>query len=297
MTVLKKLGLTLLTTLLLQGFAIAQHSKSHRYASSTAKHQKANTNTTDENSNAKSTKKTIAEITTSESENKSLKTPVLLNATNVENTTPSTTTATPPVMVSKVTTSNPNSNFKTTVTTFIVKPATASVSGTNDDLLASRKIAASETKKESSFATGMMDWLQDKYSNLLEVLPNQISNVMLYRFIDDWYGTKYRMGGTTKKGVDCSSFVQQLYQYVFGMNILRTACMQFGSAKYINNICDLKEGDLVFFHIGTSRISHVGVYLRNNFFVHSASSKGVSIANLNDAYWAKYFAGGGRIVN
>jgi len=295
MNVLKKLGLTLLTTLLLQGFAIAQHSKNHRYAS-TASHQ--NTKTTDENSNAKSTKKTIAEITTSESENKSLKTPVPLNATNVENTTASTTTATPPVMLSKVTTTNPNSNFKTTVTTFVVKPAaTASVSGTNEDLLASRKVATTETKKESSFATGMMDWLQDKYSNLLEVLPNQISNVMLYRFIDDWYGTKYRMGGTTKKGVDCSSFVQQLYQYVFGMNILRTACMQFGSAKYINNICDLKEGDLVFFHIGTSRISHVGVYLRNNFFVHSASSKGVSIANLTDAYWAKYFAGGGRIAN
>jgi lipoprotein Spr len=57
---------------------------------------------------------------------------------------------------------------------------------------------------------------------------------------------------------------------------------------------DLKEGDLVFFRIGTSRISHVGVYLQNNFFVQSCSSKGVSIAKLTDAYWTKYFAGGGR---
>jgi lipoprotein Spr len=123
----------------------------------------------------------------------------------------------------------------------------------------------------------------------------QISNVMLYRFIDEWYGVKYRMGGTTKKGVDCSAFVQHLYQYVFGYNILRTACLQFKESKKIAKD-DLKEGDLVFFKVGTSRISHVGVYLRNNFFVHSASSKGVSIANLSNAYWSRYFAGGGRIV-
>jgi lipoprotein Spr len=80
------------------------------------------------------------------------------------------------------------------------------------------------------------------------------------------------------------------------LNILRTACLQFQSSQYIKNPADLKEGDLVFFRINTSRISHVGVYLKNNFFVHSASSKGVSIANLTQTYWARYFAGGGRIV-
>jgi lipoprotein Spr len=141
----------------------------------------------------------------------------------------------------------------------------------------------------------MLDWVKDKYSSMLDVLPNQISNVMLYRFIDEWYGTRYRMGGTSKSGVDCSAFVQNLYQYVFGLNLLRTAWMQFESSKYISNINDLKEGDLVFFRIKSSRITHVGVYLKNNFFVHSASSKGVSIASLTNDYWSRYFAGGGRI--
>ena len=150
-------------------------------------------------------------------------------------------------------------------------------------------------KEEPSMAFNMLDWVKDKYSSMIDVMPNQISNVMLYRFIDEWYGVKYRMGGTTKKGVDCSAFVQHLYQYVFGYNILRTACLQFKESKKIAKD-DLKEGDLVFFKVGTSRISHVGVYLRNNFFVHSASSKGVSIANLSNAYWSRYFAGGGRIV-
>ena len=151
-------------------------------------------------------------------------------------------------------------------------------------------------KEESSFSATVMDWVQDKYSCMINVLPNQISNVMLYRFIDDWYGVKYRMGGSTKKGVDCSAFVQTLYKYVFGMDLLRTACLQFNSSELITNPADLKEGDLVFFKVRSSRISHVGVYLSNNFFVHSASSKGVSIANLSSAYWSKYFAGGGRIL-
>jgi len=191
-----------------------------------------------------------------------------------------------------------NPLLKSSTTTLVIPRNQVS-----DDLLNSRVIkkeSAKETCKENnteeaSFGSGMLDWVKTKYSAMLDVLPNQISNVMLYRFIDEWYGTRYRMGGTSKSGVDCSAFVQNLYQYVFGLNLLRTAWMQFESSKYISNVSDLKEGDLVFFRINSSRITHVGVYLKNNFFVHSASSKGVSIANLTSDYWSRYFAGGGRI--
>lgn len=142
----------------------------------------------------------------------------------------------------------------------------------------------------------MFDWVKDKYATILNVMPGQISNVMLYKFIEEWYGTRYRMGGTSKSGIDCSAFVQHLYQYVFNQPLLRTAGMQFeSSTQIIKNMSDLREGDLVFFKINSSRITHVGVYLKNNFFVHSASSKGVSIANLQNDYWQKYFAGGGRV--
>lgn len=161
----------------------------------------------------------------------------------------------------------------------------------------SAKLSNDASKKEGSMANDVLCWLQDKYSLMMDVMPNQITNVMLYRFIDEWYGVRYRMGGTTKKGIDCSAFVQQLYKYAFGTNLLRTAGLQYESAVYIKNKMDLKEGDLVFFSIGSSRISHVGVYLNNNYFVHSASSKGVSIAKLSSDYWAKYFVGGGRILN
>lgn len=157
------------------------------------------------------------------------------------------------------------------------------------------RVMLREAKKEK-IGDGMMSWVKEKYADVLNILPGQITNVMLYRFIDDWYGVKYRMGGTSKKGVDCSAFVQNLYQFVFGLDLLRTARMQFSESQYIKKIEDLKEGDLVFFKINSSNISHVGVYLRNNFFVHSASSKGVSIASLGSDYWNKYFVGGGRII-
>ena len=136
------------------------------------------------------------------------------------------------------------------------------------DLLYTRTVTKTilPKKESSTFSTSVMDWVKDKYSCMIEVLPNQISNVMLYRFIDDWYGVKYRMGGETKKGVDCSAFVQTLYKYVFGLDLLRTACLQFNSSELITNPADLKEGDLVFFKVRSSRISHVGVYLSNNFF-------------------------------
>lgn len=165
------------------------------------------------------------------------------------------------------------------------------------DLASQRTVTKTVTKKEEpSLTNSMMEWVKDKYSCMIDVLPNQISNVMLYRFIDEWYGVKYRMGGTSKKGIDCSAFVQSLYKYVFGLDLVRTAWSQFQTAEYIKDPADLREGDLVFFKVKSSKISHVGVYLRNNFFVHSASSKGVSIAKLTSEYWSKYFAGGGRVL-
>ena len=58
---------------------------------------------------------------------------------------------------------------------------------------------------------------------------------------------------------------------------------------------DLKEGDLVFFKIHSRSITHIGIYLGNNRFAH-ASSKGVAISSLDDAYYSRYFFKGGRLL-
>lgn len=119
-------------------------------------------------------------------------------------------------------------------------------------------------------------------------------NKSLYTFIEEWYGTPYRFGGTTRNGIDCSAFTRQLYGDVYNLDILRTSIEQFSTALFVPKE-HLKEGDLVFFKIHGKRISHVGVYLYDGKFVHASVSQGVVISDLADAYWTRYYAGGGRM--
>lgn len=139
--------------------------------------------------------------------------------------------------------------------------------------------------------------LQTKYADILGVIPQAITNVSLYKFIDEWYGVNYRWGGSDKTGIDCSAFVQRLYEDVFGMSLVRTAMEQFHNCQMVWDCSKLKEGDLVFFHIHSRHITHVGIYLMNNFFVHASVSQGVVISSLTDTYWKRYFAGAGKILN
>jgi cell wall-associated NlpC family hydrolase len=133
--------------------------------------------------------------------------------------------------------------------------------------------------------------VQIKYALILDTEVEQIENVNLYAGIDEWMGTRYRLGGSTKDGIDCSALVQILYVTQFGANLPRTAREQYDATQRISRT-DLKEGDLVFFNT-TGGVSHVGIYLKNNKFVH-ASSGGVTISDLFEPYWEKRFIGVGR---
>ncbi len=137
--------------------------------------------------------------------------------------------------------------------------------------------------------------VRKKYADLLKVDDRTITNFTLYQFIDKWIGTDYRIGGCDISGIDCSGFAQKLYSEVYGIDLLRTATEQFVNCKRIKNAKEALEGDLVFFHIRSRRISHVGIYLGNNYFVHASTSNGVMISNLDEEYWHKYYAGCGRI--
>lgn len=142
--------------------------------------------------------------------------------------------------------------------------------------------------------------IQVKYGKLLGIAPDSIRNLRLYQFIDEWMGTPYKWGGTTKKGIDCSAFMQRLLLDVYGLNIPRTSEQQF--FDQLTDRFKMKkyafEGDLVFFRTMKGKyISHVGLYLTNNMFVNSSSSGGVSIASLNNPYWKSKYVAAGRIKN
>jgi cell wall-associated NlpC family hydrolase len=154
-----------------------------------------------------------------------------------------------------------------------------------------------ETLNKTKFSTNTpakdVSALKIKYAQLLGKEPDQINNVELLRSVDEWYGTKYKMGGTSKSGIDCSAFVQSVYLSAFGIAVPRTAFEQFKAAYHIS-ATEMKEGDLVFFNT-TGGVSHVGIYMGNNKFAHASSARGVTVSDLFDPYYLKRFLGIGRI--
>jgi hypothetical protein len=134
--------------------------------------------------------------------------------------------------------------------------------------------------------------LQFKYALILDTEVEMVKNINLVSLIDEWMGTRYRLGGTSKSGIDCSAFMQVLFAGIYGIALPRTAREQFNNSQRISRT-ELKEGDLIFFNT-TGGVSHVGMYLQNNKFVH-ASSSGVTISDIFDEYWVRRFVGVGRV--
>lgn len=138
------------------------------------------------------------------------------------------------------------------------------------------------------------DKLQFKYALLLDTEVEAVRNISLLKLIDEWFGTRYRLGGTSKAGIDCSALMQVFFTALYGVSLPRTAREQYKFSHRISRT-ELREGDLVFFNT-TGGVSHVGMYLQNNKFVH-ASSSGVTISDLFEDYWMRRFIGVGRVEN
>ena len=135
--------------------------------------------------------------------------------------------------------------------------------------------------------------IQLKYAVLLNTEVELLQDNRLLEHVDEWYGTRYRYGGTTKSGIDCSAFVQAVYLSAFALSLPRTAREQYRSSRIIS-ATEMKTGDLVFFNT-TGGISHVGIYLQNNKFIHASTSQGVTISDMFDPYYLRRFVGIGRI--
>ena len=102
----------------------------------------------------------------------------------------------------------------------------------------------------------------------------------LYRFITNWAGVKYKLGGLDKEGIDCSGFALLLQKDIYGQTLPRRSKDQAEVIKQ-KSLSDLKEGDLIFFSFGGQEVDHVGVYLNHNFFVHASTTRGIVVDNLS----------------
>lgn len=104
-------------------------------------------------------------------------------------------------------------------------------------------------------------------------------------------GVPYVFGGTSPSGFDCSGFIQYVLRHA-GIAVPRMADEQYYAAEKVDVP---KTGDLVFFETYMPGVSHVGLSLGGNEFIHASSSKGITVSSLDDDYWKRSYVGAGRV--
>ena len=140
----------------------------------------------------------------------------------------------------------------------------------------------------------------EEYKKLLEdddtVSKNDAidMNKQFMDFYNEWKNVKYRFGGNSKKGIDCSAFTQRIYKEKFAIKIPRSTRTQVKVGTKVNK-SDLELGDLIFFKTGKID-RHVGIYMGNGDFMH-ASIKGVKFSKLDKPFYRKAYWTSRRIIN
>ena len=115
---------------------------------------------------------------------------------------------------------------------------------------------------------------------------HQVKQILNQQY-KDWQRVPHRMGGTTKKGIDCSGLVYQTYRTKLGVNMPRSTEKQSKIGLAVKQD-HLRTGDLVFFKTGLFT-RHVGMFIDKGDFLHVSSSKGVIISNLDESYWSSAY--------
>lgn len=124
------------------------------------------------------------------------------------------------------------------------------------------------------------------YEKVYEALKLQYKN---------WKGVKYKYGGSSKSGVDCSAFVQRTFKDRLNIGLPRTTALQSSIGENVLRE-NLKMGDLVFFKTGY-KVRHVGIYLEGGKFLHASTKRGVTISRLDNSYYSKHFWKIKRVIN
>jgi len=161
----------------------------------------------------------------------------------------------------------------------------AASSRTKTHKTSSKKKASKSTKKPSE---------KSKKASGNKTISNIIKTAKTFE------GTKYKFGGTTKKGMDCSGLVYVSYQKE-GIKLPRVSRDMAKQGKSVS-LKKVTEGDLLFFKTGKSknRVNHVGIVtkVKNGevFFIHASTTLGVINSTLNESYWRKTFVEARRII-
>lgn len=138
---------------------------------------------------------------------------------------------------------------------------------------------------------------QNQFSEYLQYSKlNPTKLTPLSSFVMEWYGVRYRLGGSTKRGIDCSQFTKKLYWNVYGRKLGDNCQKQWNQTKRVERD-SLTIGDIIFFNSRQSPSGwHCGLYLGNDTFVHAANRKeGVKISSLFEPRYLRAYKGAGRL--
>lgn len=137
---------------------------------------------------------------------------------------------------------------------------------------------------------------------------NEIHTMTMNSFVfqmlseaESYLGVPYRYGGTTRRGIDCSAFVQRVFE-IFDHELPRVSAAQAKEGHSVTKN-ELRAGDLVFFATsGRGRVSHVGIVHNVSDqgdieFIHASSSQGVTVTPLSNSYWSKRYLYAKRIID
>ncbi|BDH45159.1 bifunctional murein DD-endopeptidase/murein LD-carboxypeptidase [Salmonella enterica subsp. enterica serovar Choleraesuis] len=133
---------------------------------------------------------------------------------------------------------------------------------------------------------------QDEFENMVRNLD--VKSRLMDQYAS-WKGVRYRLGGSTRSGIDCSAFVQRTFREQFGLELPRSTSEQQDMGRSVSR-SKLRTGDLVLFRAGSTG-RHVGIYIGNNQFVHASTSSGVTISNLSEPYWNKRYNAARRVLS
>lgn len=123
----------------------------------------------------------------------------------------------------------------------------------------------------------------------------RIDKGKMSRIINSYLGVPYQYGGDTESGLDCSGLVVQVYRKYAGFKLPRSTKKLFQLVKEVERD-ELAYGDLVFFSDGWFSVSHVGIYIGEGQFVHSAKSSGVIVSSLDENYYRRRYRGARRVI-
>ena len=136
-----------------------------------------------------------------------------------------------------------------------------------------------------SFPTDIDSIKVDSFFKQRTIDLTQCDKPELYYEIYRWYHTCYRYGGSTSKGIDCSHFINMLYEKMYGGKLNSSAAAIFAQCKVVKGgIEDAAEGDLLFFKIKKKRVSHIAIYLQHGKFAHASTQAGVIISDITEGW-------------